>query len=615
MFGEGKRAAIGDFAGTSGGFLTISKQVQLSPAGIARSIDLEEPTFSIWICKKEYRIPRFQASFFSPEIHRQLKNDPTLSQYIVEDVSANESCIHDLFELMNGKQIVVNSMNFDGLHRLAIALGHRELEGELVDIVLSGTPLDISNIAFRWAMKCNYVRPILEEVQFIASNIDEFSCKDLSAMKNDGLEAIFSSKWLNLPNEDWLVKMIRELGSEYLWLLRYVECKYLSREGVDEYLDMIDPASIDASLWQHICDRLRFGVDGEESVDIIAYGSSSWSGILSHLKQICGGNIHQNGIVTITSSGNGSNSCYQVADEGWTGTWYSSHNVNSWISFDFKEQSIAPTHYTINSGSSSYYLRYWDLEGSNDNSTWRRLDQQNGTDVLNGSNRVHTFTIPDSSNLPFFRYIRLRQTNSNANGNYYLSMSGFELFGKLRNRRQLPPTGRSLSDHIEYTGSSWSGILNKLKVMYGGNVHQKGIVTVTSSGDSSNNAYQIVGENWSSYWMSTNQPSSWISLDFKGRSVSPTHYTIKSDNGGYYIKAWEIEGSNDNKTWTRLDNQITSDHTSGSVVRTYSIQNASTIPFFRYIRLCQTNTNANNTHYLALSGFEIFGRVKPKLSE
>jgi hypothetical protein len=151
--------------------------------------------------------------------------------------------------------------------------------------------------------------------------------------------------------------------------------------------------------------------------------------------------------------------------------------------------------------------------------------------------------------------------------------------------------------------------------MYGGNVHEKGIVGVTSSGDGSNKAYQIAGENWSSYWMSTNQPGSWISLDFKERSVSPAYYTIKADNGGYYVKGWEVEGSNDNNTWTRLDSRVTNDLSSGGAVRTYPIPDASTIPFFRYIRLRQTSTNANNTHYLALSGLELFGRIKPKISD
>jgi hypothetical protein len=615
MSGEGKRRVIGDFAGDFCGSLTISKKVQLSSAGIARSIDLEEPTFSIWICRKEYRIPRFQASFFSPHIHRQLMDDPTLTQFVVDNVSVSDDCIQNLFDLMNGKRITVHSSNFDGLRHLAIALGHHELEGELVDVILSGTPLDMSNIAVRWALKSSYARSISDEVQFIASNIENFSAEDLSGIQNDGLEEILSSDKLNLPNEDWLVKMIHELGSEYFWLLRYVECKYLSYEGVDEYVDMIDPTLIDAPVWQHICNRLRCGVAAEKSVDVITYGSAKWSGILRHLKQICGGNVHQNGIVMITSSGDGSSCCYQVADEGWNGSWWSSGIQNSWISFDFKDRSVSPTHYTINSGNSGYYLRNWDLEGSNDNSTWQQLDQQNGTSVLNGVSQIHTFTIPESSNLPFFRYIRLRQTNTDIYGDHYLSMSGFEIFGKLRSTKQLPSTRRSLVDRIEYTGSNWSGILSRLKVMYGGNVHEKGTVEVKSSGDNGNSAYQIVGENWSTYWISTNQPGSWILLDFKTRSVSPTHYTIKSDNGGYYIKAWAVEGSNDNTTWTQLDSQSTNDHTSVSVVRTYSIQNASTIPFFKYIRLRQTSTNANNSHYLALSGFEIFGRIKPKLSE
>jgi hypothetical protein len=203
-------------------------------------------------------------------------DDPTLTQFVVVDVSVSDDCILNLFDLMNGKQITVHSSNFDGLRHLAIALRHHELEGELVDVILSGTPLDMSNIAFCWALKSSYARSISDEVQFIASNIERFSSEDLSKIQNDGLESILGSDKLNLPNDDWLVKMIHELGSKYFWLLCYVGCKYLSQEGVDEYVDMIDPTLIDASLWQHICDRLRCVIDGEDSVDVIAYGSSSW---------------------------------------------------------------------------------------------------------------------------------------------------------------------------------------------------------------------------------------------------------------------------------------------------------------------------------------------------
>jgi hypothetical protein len=82
-----------------------------------------------------------------------------------------------------------------------------------------------------------------------------------------------------------------------------------------------------------------------------------------------------------------------------------------------------------------------------------------------------------------------------------------------------------------------------------------------------------------------------------------------------YIKAWAVEGSNDNRAWTQLDSQNTNDHTSRSIIRTYSIQNAPTIPFFKHIRLRRTDKSANNSHSLALSGFTIFGRIKLKPSK
>ena len=54
-------------------------------------------------------------------------------------------------------------------------------------------------------------------------------------------------------------------------------------------------------------------------------------------------------------------------------------NQNNWI-FEFKENKIIPTNYPIKSyknGKNGCHPKSWIIEGSNDNSKWEKLDEQN----------------------------------------------------------------------------------------------------------------------------------------------------------------------------------------------------------------------------------------------
>jgi hypothetical protein len=149
-----------------------------------------------------------------------------------------------------------------------------------------------------------------------------------------------------------------------------------------------------------------------------------------------------NGIVNVTSSTDGRNHADQVADGNWFDYWYSGDHPNRWISFNLKERRVSPAHYTIKSASESRcHLLVWELEGSNDNPKWQRIDGR-ATWGLNGNAMIRTFAIPNLSNVPFFRYVRLRQTSKNSSGCNDLTMAGLELFGRLLTRNEFAPSRR-----------------------------------------------------------------------------------------------------------------------------------------------------------------------------
>jgi hypothetical protein len=61
------------------------------------------------------------------------------------------------------------------------------------------------------------------------------------------------------------------------------------------------------------------------------------------------GNVREKGIVNITSSGDGRNKCWQLANHGWTSYGGSTNNANSWACFDFKNSAVCVMSYTLKS--------------------------------------------------------------------------------------------------------------------------------------------------------------------------------------------------------------------------------------------------------------------------
>jgi hypothetical protein len=155
---------------------------------------------------------------------------------------------------------------------------------------------------------------------------------------------------------------------------------------------------------------------------------------LSFLTSQCGKNVHEHGVVNITSSSDSRNKCYQVANYGWNDYWCTTNSARSWIQFDFKDSSICLTDYTLKSDGSSYYhLLQWPIEGSNDGNAWECIDSQNTQD-LNGDYVTKTFKCSSSSS-HFCRYIRLTQTGKNSYGNDHLMLCNIEFFGRLRSQQ------------------------------------------------------------------------------------------------------------------------------------------------------------------------------------
>jgi hypothetical protein len=163
--------------------------------------------------------------------------------------------------------------------------------------------------------------------------------------------------------------------------------------------------------------------------------------------------------------------------------------------------------------------------------------------------------------------------------------------------------------------SRLQGLICGLTQRYGRNVVDAGLVAITANYYSATtypeyNAkdpkYVFEYESNLGYYDSNNYPS-WIKFDFKNKKYNIKKYTIQFGYGNIqnYVQRWLIEGSNDDSTWTIIDNRDseTKKHSNFEIEQYVSRNNPNTE--FRYIRLYVKNCWAGQA-WIALTSIEFF---------
>jgi hypothetical protein len=163
------------------------------------------------------------------------------------------------------------------------------------------------------------------------------------------------------------------------------------------------------------------------------------------------------------------------------------------------------------------------------------------------------------------------------------------------------------------------GIIAYLTKKHGGNVHEKGIVRITSKSVSDDPKYALTNvahlTSGASFFESQNEPGQWVCWDFHEMRVRPTHYTIRA----WYLKSWVVEGSLGARSWfpggavqwTEIDRQTDNQDfysENPSLARTASFA-VSKPAEFRFIRPTQTDKNHYGYDYPRLSAVEFFGTL------
>jgi hypothetical protein len=284
----------------------------------------------------------------------------------------------------------------------------------------------------------------------------------------------------------------------------------------------------------------------------------------------------------------------------------------SWVQFDFRGRRIAPTRYGLRHYTSwdTEALRHWVLEGSTDGTNWTTLSTHTNDTALNAKGVYRTWAITGNSGA--FSIFRVRMTGLNSNKHFYLSLAGFEIYGTMT-----PSPGVALpsSGYVYQSDFDDRGLIGALGTAGGKQPYQnpmdRGVVAVTASSVATGSALNAVVGNRAARFSTNPIPNSWVQIDLKGRSVIPTHYSLRHYDSWdtEALRSWVLEGSKDGAAWAALmthSNDVSLN--AKGATKTWTLpRSAESNAAYRFFRVRQTGPNSNNHHYLALSGFEIYG--------
>jgi hypothetical protein len=345
-----------------------------------------------------------------------------------------------LGSLIQGSSVDLSRDLSSGLLQISCALGN----DELLEFLLDGDDsITLSNICRLLTFHSLLGICDESEIEFAASHFSEIEEQSLRDLPASILESVLSSESLRLKDEDSLLKFIHTVDCDHQVLYRYLRPEYLTCEGIRALVDNLEFESLDRLVWSSLCRRLllevfqlpidvRFAIPESPSRghDLPFTDGFPFKGIISFLTAQCGGNVHVNRLVSVSSSSHQHGAPWQVADHGWGGHWASENVRNSWISFDFRNYRVALSHYTLKSHPGMLnFFREWVIEGSNDGASWLELDNRSTQDLC-GASMVRTYPCVSPASTPF-RHIRMRQTGLTTAGHYHLILTNIEFFGQL----------------------------------------------------------------------------------------------------------------------------------------------------------------------------------------
>lgn len=136
--------------------------------------------------------------------------------------------------------------------------------------------------------------------------------------------------------------------------------------------------------------------------------------------------------VLITASSLGRGSLESLTFNG-TSVFSTDSYPDSWITFEFVDINIQPTHYTLGCTESYDSPRSWKLEGLAEGKEWVTISEQTNDCSLGDMSRSHTWAVQTDR---FFHTFRILQIGETSGRTHFLKCCGFELYGIVKMKQK-----------------------------------------------------------------------------------------------------------------------------------------------------------------------------------
>ena len=164
---------------------------------------------------------------------------------------------------------------------------------------------------------------------------------------------------------------------------------------------------------------------------------------------------------------------------------------------------------------------------------------------------------------------------------------------------------------IPLQGVPFEGIIAYLTRRCKGSIVEQGIVGIAARDRISDMFHekslcQVIQDQ--AVYVSANEPGAWFCIDFKGRTVLATHYSVRGgdyNNTGSYMSSWTLEGSIDGAQWQEIHSVMGSDYP--NPVKRDVTCSVATQRRCRFVRLRMTGPTKAGNFVLCCARFELFG--------
>ena len=305
-------------------------------------------------------------------------------------------------------------------------------------------------------------------IDYISGNFHLIDKSKLLPLPKSILFLIISNDKLKLYNEDSLFDFVQQIfetdendsefdKNDFLEKINFLR---LSKEKLNDAFNSIEFNTARRELFEKLMRCSQYHEDVVLDEDMTRYVhkkliflpnediSSPLNGIIRHLTNIAGGNVHDKGFVDVSSSLYANEDCHgkfacQLDELNY---FHSQEIPNCYLQYDFKERRVHPTHYAIrcrhdydglilyqgmNSGSNP---RDWIIEASNtgQEGDWKKLDERKKDPSFRIRNTTEIFYIREKLDPnECFRFLRIQNNGKSSDDRDFLIICAFEIYGDL----------------------------------------------------------------------------------------------------------------------------------------------------------------------------------------